>query len=174
MKKKISNTVEKALKKAEIHYMKDDNSIFRFGLKHDHASYDVGLACVEDMELLMILVSCSICVPQVKIERMCRWIVDKNYTLNLGEFKLDTSDGELTFRISCPLDNGAVNEDIVNVIIANALNTFEMSYEDIMKELYTDMGGQEEWALRLAQEAAKQIKDAQESQEETNTKRINS
>ena len=139
MKKKISSTVEKALKKMGIHYRKEDNSIFRFGFELEHANYDVGMVCVEDMEMLMILVSCSICVPKAKIEKMCRWIVDKNYILNLGEFKLDTSDGELSFRTSCPLDNGAANENIVNVIIANALHTFEMSYEDIMKELYANM-----------------------------------
>ena len=160
MKKKIFNTVERALKKAEIKYTVEDDSILRFSIKGDHASYDVGLACEEKMEMLMVIANCSLCVPKEKIEPMCRWITEKNFLLNLGGFTLDTSDGELSFRISCPLDNGAVNENIVNVAITNALNTFEVSFEEIMKVLYPGEGEKEDWALKMAQETAQQIHEA--------------
>lgn len=160
MKRKIFNTVEKALKRAEINYTVEGDSILRFSIKCDHAIYDVGLACEETMELLMVIANCSLCVPQEKIEPMCRWITDKNFLLNLGIFTLDTSDGELSFRITCPLDKGAVNEDIVNVAITNALNTFEVSFEEIKKVLYPGGGDKEDWALKMAQETAQQIHEA--------------
>jgi len=157
MKKRITNTVENALKKAELHYTVENESIFRFRIKGDHTNFDVLLACDEEMEMLMAIAACSLCVPKEKIDMMCRWITDKNYSLNLGEFKLDTSDGELTFRISCPLDNRAVNEAIVNVAITNTLNTFDVSYEEIMKALYSEDGEDDDWKLKIARETAQQL-----------------
>ena len=143
MEKKIFNTVEKALNNAELQYSIDD-SIFRFGIKGEHANFDVRIVCEEEMEFLMTVVTCSMCVPKNKIDRMCRWAAEKNYGLTLGEFKLDTSDGELSFRITCPLDKGAVNEDIVAVAYTNALNTFDNSYEEIIKAIYLDNGSGED------------------------------
>ncbi len=144
MEKKIYNTVEAALKNAEIHYNIEDDIIFRFGIKGEHANYDVKLICEEEMEFLMTVVTCSMCVPKDKIDRMCRWVAEKNYGLTLGEFKLDTSDGEISFRITCPLDNGAVNEDIVTVAYSNALSTFDNAYEEIIKTIYLDNGSGED------------------------------
>lgn len=143
MGKIIFDTVEKALNNAELQYTTDDR-IFRFGIKSEHANFDVRIVCEEEMEFLMTVVTCSMCVPQNKIDRMCRWVAEKNYGLTLGEFKLDTSDGELSFRITCPLDKGAVNEDIVAVAYTNALNTFDNSYEEIIKAIYLENGSGED------------------------------
>lgn len=143
MEKKIYNTVELALKNAELNYNIDDE-IFRFGIRGEHTNFDVRIVCEEEMEFLMTIVTCSMCVPKNKIDRMCRWVAEKNYGLTLGEFKLDTSDGELSFRITCPLDKGAVNEDIVAVAYTNALNTFDNSYEEIIKAIYLDNGSGED------------------------------
>lgn len=144
MEKKIYNTVELALKNAELHYDIDRDMIFRFGIKGEHAKYEVSMVCEEEMEFLMTSVTCSLCVPKDKIDKMCRWVVEKNYGLTLGGFKLDTSDGELTFRITCPLDKGAVNEDIVAVAYTNALSTFDNNYEEIIKAIYLDNGSGED------------------------------
>lgn len=121
MEKKIYNTVEASLNNAELQYSTDEK-IFRFGIKGEHANFDVRILCEEEMEFLMTIVTCSMCVPKNKIDRMCRWVAEKNYGLTLGEFKLDTSDGELSFRNTCPLDKGAVNEDIVKVAYNERLN----------------------------------------------------
>lgn len=144
MDKKIYKTVEAALKNAEIRYNIDDDVIFRFGIKGEHANYDVRLICEEEMEFLMTVVTCSMCIPKDKIDRMCRWVAEKNYGLTLGEFKLDTSDGEISFRITCPLDKGAVNEDIVTVAYSNALSTFDNAYEEIIRAIYLDNGSGED------------------------------
>ena len=143
MEKKIYNTVETSLNNAELQYSIDDE-IFRFGIKGEHANFDVRIVCEEEMELLMTIVTCSMCVPKNKIDRMCRWVAEKNYGLTLGEFKLDTSDGELSYRITCPLDKGAVNEDIVTVAYTNALRTFDNSYEEIIKTIYLENGSGED------------------------------
>lgn len=136
MEKKIYNTVESVLQKAELRYTTKDGYIFLFGIKGKHANIDVSMICEEEMEFLITIVSGSMCVPKDKINRMCRWIAEKNYGLTLGEFKLDPSDGELSFRITCPLDKGAVNEEIVAVAYSNAVNTFDGSYEEIIKAIY--------------------------------------
>lgn len=88
-------------------------------------------------------------------EWMCRWVAEKNYGLTLGEFKLDTSDGEISFRITCPLDKGAVNEDIVTVAYSNALSTFDKAYEEIIKAIYLDNGRGEDGLTNLAMETVR-------------------
>ena len=136
MEKKIYNTVESVLQKAELRYTTEEGYIFLFGIKGKHANIDVRMICEEKMEFLMTIVSGSMFVPEDKIDCMCRWIAEKNYGLTLGEFKLDPSDGELSFRITCPLDKGAINEDIVLVSYVNAVNTFDDSYEEIIRIIY--------------------------------------
>jgi len=144
MDNKIFNTVEATLRNAELHYDIDNDIIFRFGIKGEHANYDVKMVCEEEMEFLMTIVTCSLCVPKDRLDRMCRWVTEKNYGLTLGEFKLDISDGELSFRITCPLDKGAVNEDIVTVAYSNALSTFDNTYEEIIRAIYLDNGSGED------------------------------
>lgn len=131
MEKKIYNTVELALNDAELQYSTDE-IIFRFGIKGEHANFDVRILCEEEMEFLMTIVNCSMCVPQNKIDRMCRWVAEKNYGLTLGEFKLYISDGELSFRITCPLDKGAENEDIVTNMVFESIQR-KIEHPDIME-----------------------------------------
>lgn len=142
MKKKIYKIVETALNKAVLHYGVDDEGmIFQFTNKGNHANFDERLICDEKMDFLMAIVSCSMFVAE-KIDRMFRWVAEKNYGFTLGNFKLDTSDGGLTFRITCPLDKSAVNEDIV---ACKTLSTFDNNYEDITRTIYLDNGSGKEF-----------------------------
>lgn len=159
MKKKIFKTVESTLKAAEINYHVDDDIVFRFRIKGDHANFDVRMICEEDMEILMAIVTCGLCVPKDKIDRMCRWVTEKNYTLTLGEFKMDTSDGELSFRLGCPLDGGTVNEEIAGVVLSVTINSFDNAYEEIVKAMYIDKPEDDDWMLKMARETAQQIHD---------------
>lgn len=174
MNKKIFKAVESTLKKSELHYQIEDDIMFRFGISGDHANFDIRLICEEKMEILLSIVSCSMCVPKDKIEKMCKWIVEKNYSLTLGEFKMDTKDGELSFRLACPLDGGAVNEDIVGVAISYTLNTFDNTYEEIIKALYMDNNDTDDWLSKMAREAARQVKEVYDDSDNGITKRMNS
>lgn len=174
MKKKIYNTVEATLKDAELHYSVEDDIIFCLGISGEHASFDIKLVCEENMELLLAVVKCGIRIPKDKIGKMCRWIVEKNYSLSVGEFKMDTSDGELSFRMACPLDGGAVNKDIVRVALAQTLNTFDNTYEEMVKAMYLEGDENEDWVLKMAQDTAKQVKEAGDGLESGTNKSLNS
>ena len=60
---------------------------------------------------------------------------------------------ELTFRITCPLDKGAVNEDIVAGAYTNALSTFDNNYEEIIKAIYLNNGSGEDRLTNMAVES---------------------
>ena len=164
MKKRIYNTVRKALESEELHYLTHDDEFF-FSMKCDHSTYDVHLICREEMEYLVVLVTCSLHVPEDRIERMCRWIVEKNYNLILGDFKLDVSDGELSFRHTTLLDEGAVNQEIVKVAYESAISIFDKSYEDIVKSMYLEKESAQDWALKHAMKIAKQMEESEDGGE---------
>lgn len=151
MEKKIYKTVESTLKNAEIQYSIEDDNIFTFGVVGEHAKFNIRVICEEEMEVLISVVTCSICIPKNKIDKMCRWVIDKNYQLALGGFKIDTSDGELSFRVTCPLDNGAVNEDVVAVAFSCAMSVFDNNYDKIMKAIYFDESN-EDGLAKMAEE----------------------
>jgi len=172
MKKKIYKTVEASLKGAEINYHVDDDIMFSFGVKGDHANFDVRLLCEDNTEVLLAAVTCGLCIPKDKIDRMCRWVVEKNYTLTLGEFKMDTRDGELSFRLACTLDGGAVNKDIVGVVISQVINIFDNSYEELVKAMYMEKTEDEDWVQKMIRDAARQAKEVFDSPETETNKRM--
>ena len=139
MDNKIFNATKASLDKSEINYRTEEN-LFVFNMQMDHANFETRVYCEEEMELLLVSVSTSFIIPQDKIDRMCRWVADKNYNLTFGHFVLDTKEGNLYFRITCPVDGGAMNEEIAYVAISNALGTFDNSFEDIVKTLYLEGG----------------------------------
>lgn len=149
MTNNIFKTAESALKNANIRFRTEDDRIFRLRMGTDNIFYDVCIVCDEEKELLLTIVTASLRVPDEKLDKMCRWLVEKNYGLTLGEFKLDVNDGELSFRTSCPLDDGAVNERIVQIAVWNSVGTFDRNYEEIAKILFKNDMSDEEYLSKL-------------------------
>lgn len=136
MKNKIFKQAESALKKNGIHYAVEDEKAFTFGIKGDDCNFDVVLLCDEEKGLLTTLVACSFVVPSVKLDKMCRWIAERNLEIVCGCFQLDTSDGKLYFRLTCPVIANTVDEKFVESIFTTAVSTFNFFYDDMVKALY--------------------------------------
>lgn len=138
MRNRIFKKAESALKAAGIHYKIEGDKVFSFGIKGDDCNFDVVLLCDAEKELLTTLVACSLIVPSIKHNRMCRWIADRNLEIVCGCFQLDTSDGKLYFRLTCPVNAETVNEKLVERIYATAVRTFNFFYDDLIKALYLE------------------------------------
>lgn len=137
----ITDTVKKALDDLHIiHNYDETNNMFDFAIKLDKANIYVKIASDEKQEMLMAVASCGVFAPKEKIENACRWICDKNLLCDIGYYTIDTQDGEISFRVVCPLDGGAVNDSIAKVAIANAITKMDNSYLEQLKLAYFDEG----------------------------------
>lgn len=139
MENLITTTVRNALDELELNYHEDDN-VFEFSIKVEHTNAAVKVACAEEQEILMAAASGGVFAPEDKIDAVCRWACEKNYMCNIGNYNVDTEDGEVSFRISCPLDGGAVNGEIVKVAILNAIKKIDDDYLELLKLLYFENG----------------------------------
>lgn len=136
MRNRIFKKAESALKTAGIHYKIEGDKVFSFGIKGDDCNFDVVLLCDAEKELLTTLVACSLVVPSAKLNKMCRWIAERNLEIVCGGFQLDTSDGKLYFRLTCPVSANTVDEKFVESIFTTAVSTFNFFYDDMVKALY--------------------------------------
>jgi hypothetical protein len=134
--KKISDAVRSALDAMEIRYHYDqENEVVDYKITTDNTSYRQRLVPLEDDELLVAITNFPIMVPEDKRYIFANIINKINYTLLLGYFVMDAEDGELTFRVSCPLDDGAINETIVKVVISNSIHTIEQYFQEFLAAL---------------------------------------
>lgn len=131
--KKIHNAVQNALEAIELRYDYDQkNEVFNFRLTTEKTSYNQRLVPLEDDELLVVITTFPILVPEEKRFMFANLINKINHSLLLSYFVMDPEDGELSFRVSCPLDDGAVNETIVKVVIGNSFQTMEKYFEEFL------------------------------------------
>ena len=166
MDKKIFNTAKKALENANIHYEATDGKMLGFSLEGEQANYDVSLLCDEEVGLLLTVVTCHLFVPKEKIDRMCRWIVEANNNIGIGNFAMDTSDGELTFRVSYPVDKGKIDDYMITVLYVNAVRAFENYFVDIVKTIYFEKENGEIDLSEEALEEARRMADTLDDSEE--------
>lgn len=139
MENLITTTVRNALDELELNYHEDD-SVFDFNIKVEHTNAAVKVVCSEDQEILIAAASSGVFAPEDKIDEVCRWACEKNIRCNIGNYNVDTEDGEVSFKISCPLDGGAVNGVIVKVAILNAIKKIDDDYMELIKLLYFENG----------------------------------
>lgn len=134
--KKIHEAVRGALEKLELHYQYDEEKeVFTFQLTSDNTSYRQRLIPLEDEELLFVTTSFPIKVPEDKRFIFSNLLNKINYSQMLGYFVMDSDDGEISFRISCPVDEGAINETIVIVAISNSIKIMEEYFSEILGAL---------------------------------------
>ena len=133
----IATTVRKALDELKLNYHEDE-SVFEFNIRVEHTNAAVKVVCAEDQEILIAVAFSGVFAPEEKIDAVCRWICNKNIKCNIGNYTIDTEDGEVSFRVSCPVDGGAVNSEIAKVAILNAIKTIDDDYLELLKLLYFD------------------------------------
>lgn len=138
MRKKIYNTIKKSLDDFDFKYNVDDDGVFCMGVHGENTNMNVVVLADEVKELMMINVK----YPQRAIDRrmaeLLKWINHFNYWSVLGAFMVDDRDGEIIFRITLSLDDGAVNSSIISACLSTAMAVADDSYPRIIKVLFQD------------------------------------
>ena len=131
--KKIYDAVLHALEKMDIHFDYDqENEVFDYRLSTELTTYRQRLVPLEEQELLLAITIFPIMVPEDKRFLMTSLLNKLNHSLILGHYVMDPEDGEISFRVSCPVDDGAINKTIVLVAISNSISTIDKHLPELL------------------------------------------
>jgi hypothetical protein len=98
-------------------------------------------------------------IPTKKIQIISEFINRANYGLNLGNFELDFSDGEIRYKTSVKMADGELTYKMVGQLIWRNLHTVDEYTPGIMSIIYSDIS---------AEDAIKRIEDTEELEEGSN------
>lgn len=133
--KKIFDTVKATLEGFELHFS-EENDVIRTGVRGDNTNMTVQVVTDEEKELLFVNTSLPQKIGETNYAKVLRWINSTNYHLVLGFFTLDEEDGELSFRVTLTLDDGAVNDKIIAAALLTAMNTCDTKYPELMRLIF--------------------------------------
>ena len=131
----INDTIVTALDNLELKYDHEGQST-TFMVTGHSAQYRVNVIGLEDKEMLIVQASFSVMIPEAKRPKMYKFISEFNYNRLMGLLVIDPEDGELSYRISNTVDQGAINEAVVKVCVLDALNTLDDNHDSIMEAIY--------------------------------------
>ena len=134
--KKIYDVVLRALEEMDIHFDYDqENEVFNYRLSTELTTYRQRLVPLEEQELLLTITNFPIMVPEDKRFLMTSLLNKLNHSLILGHYVMDPEDGEISFRVSCPVDDGAINKTIVLVAIGNSITTMDNHLPELLSAI---------------------------------------
>ena len=133
---KMYNTIIQALDELELHYDRDDEHCMAdLKIMCETTPFHLRMVAMEDQEVLYCFSVFPIYVPEDKRPAMCELINAINYDKVIGLLTMDPKDGKLTSRVTCSLDNGAINTKIVTIALQQAICGLEDNYAAILKVL---------------------------------------
>jgi hypothetical protein len=98
-------------------------------------------------------------IPLKKIQIGSEFINRANYGLNLGNFEIDFSDGEIRYKTSIKMADGELTYKMIGQLIWGNLNTVDQYAPGIMSIIYSDIS---------AEDAIYRIENSEDSEEVSN------
>ena len=135
METTITNAVTSALDMLELNYNQDEE-LFTLVMSEDDADFKIRILADEKNELLITIGYFPVKISKSNLDKMYKVINDMNNENLLGAFVIDSRDGELSYRVTNNVDDGAVNERVVIACFFQVVNRLKNTYEDIMKAMY--------------------------------------
>lgn len=129
----IFDTILEALKEAELSFTEDkENGTIRFHIQ-SKGLYRVLYVVYEENECMFCVAAFPLSVPAEKIEQAYAKINQMNEDYLFATMLLDSEDGTLSCRVSCLVDGGAINQEIVLSGLCAAVKCLDKNYEDLLK-----------------------------------------
>ena len=110
--------------------------------------HSIHLSADDKTCLVRVLGSYGAAVPVDRRVAIAEAVSRANFTLILGNFELDFSDGELRFRISMDIEGGLFTEQVASSMLGCTLHTMDRFADTFMRVAFGDIEPEE--ALREA------------------------
>lgn len=111
----------------------ENGDILRFYVEGNHCSVIVNMLCKEDINLLAVYTTVNLYVQEDKqaeiIEQLNRW----NNQSMISTLYLNPDDGRVVCRAACNSNDHALNETVVHLVLASAVDVIDTVYPDIIR-----------------------------------------
>lgn len=144
----MCSTVASTLDEMALHY-RHEGEHFTFSIGDDCADFNIHIIADEEKEVLTTVGFFPVKIPKAHLDKMYKVINDLNIMTMVGNFAIDSDDGELSFRLANNVDGGAINEEIVKSCLLQVFGRLSNTFEDIMNTLY----GGEQYTFTFGEES---------------------
>lgn len=135
MKTIIFETVVKVLDIMNIKYkVTDEQPTIDFGVRYGETPYRMQIHISEKAELLGVVAVFPLNIPEDKWQVFYE-LINRLNCKHIGKLVIDTDEGELISYMTCTLDGGIINEQIVQTAITLCLSTLDDNYHTILQLL---------------------------------------
>lgn len=134
---KIFDTVTSCLTKEEIKFqVNETDDVIDLGFNSDSGPIKIKIIIEEEKEWFLVIGFTPSRVPLKYVEKILPTLNIMNRNSIFNYWTLDPEDGELSYKCGATVDQGAINEQIVKVIVYGVASGIDSKYEEIMREIY--------------------------------------
>lgn len=126
-----------------------DPSYLAFAFAGAFARYRCFLVVHEPRGLVLFYSVYPLNVPEAKRETVSRFLTMANYGMQFGNFEMDWRDGEVRFKTSLWIEDGAVTEAMIRPLLGVNFTAVDRYMPALVKVIHTDLDPQE--AVRQAE-----------------------
>jgi hypothetical protein len=111
--------------------------VIELGYQGENASYKCLAIAYEDSKTILFTSGVENKVPAAKRQAIAEYLTRANYGLNVGNFEMDFSDGEVRCRTSISVGDGQLTSEMVRCIVHVNLGLIDRYFPGIMAVIYT-------------------------------------
>lgn len=113
--------------------------LLQLGFTGENGRWQCFAQVSEEMEQLAFYSMLDVKVPQDKRLNVAEFLTRANYGLNIGNFEMDFSDGEIKYKTSVSVKGGQLTNEMIKVLVYANVMTVDKYFAGIMSVIY---GGQ--------------------------------
>jgi hypothetical protein len=138
MKMKLLDKVERYLKENDWNYgiPSRTDGVVMLGFEGENGRWHCMLQVREEQNQLLFYSKCMVNVPLKHRQKMVDFITDANYRLAVGNYEMDRTDGELSFKTGIDVDD----IEVTGMMIRNLMMTNLATYDKILPDIENIMG----------------------------------
>jgi hypothetical protein len=112
-------------------------SAIRFGFTGKNARYDCFGRVNEGHEIFVFYTIVPLRVPESQLLTIAELLARINYGLNIGNFELDMTDGEIRYKTSIDVEGGELSPRMVETLISVNISTTDRYFPSFTDVMYT-------------------------------------
>lgn len=137
---RILESVEQFLDGDDWKYQRvDGRSALRFGVSGEHGKLDCLAIADDSRDLLRFYSILPVMAPEPQRHLIAELVTRINYSLLVGNFELDMSDGEIRYKTTADFENVDVSLSVVKNVIYWNISTADRYLPAVMKVLYANL-----------------------------------
>jgi len=117
--------------KNQIPYEEVSPTLFRVQMEEENVNWIFLVKLDVDNQFCMCYSVFPAKVPENLRSEMASFLIDQNYDIGVGNFEMDTSDGEIRYRTSIDAEGDTLSDANFNQLISLNVGTFLRFYEEI-------------------------------------------